>query len=172
MPSCNQTLSGLTKDCSTSIGGILEVYIANDEDVSGVTVTTGEITAITMATGKKFLTYQFAKGTANMTSNYIIDATTGTRYVETLLSLIFNRMETAKRLEITALAQNDLKVIAKDANGKYWFLGYNEPVNATTADAQTGTARSDRNGYGVTLQDIAHELPMEVDPDIIENIVS
>ena len=31
---CNQTLSGLVKDCSPSMGGITEVLLANREDVS------------------------------------------------------------------------------------------------------------------------------------------
>ena len=72
---------------------------------------------------------------------------------------MFNRMETAKRVEISALAQNDLVVIVKYANGKYWLLGKDEAVNATAADGLTGTASADRNGYSITLQDNYLEMP-------------
>lgn len=153
------------------MGGIVEVLIANKEDVTDVTVTTGEVTAITMGTSKKFKKYEFARNTGSLSSNYTIDPSTGVRFVTSDLVLMFNRMDTQKRVEISALAQNDICIIVKDANGKYWYLGYDEPVNATAADGLTGTARADRNGYSVTLQDNSHELPYEVDPDIIDALV-
>lgn len=164
-------MSGLARDCSTSLGGIVEAYIANQEDVTSVVVSSNMISQVTMTTSKKFKKYSFSRNTGSLTSNYTIDAATGVRYVVSDLVLQFNRMETAKRVELTALAQNDLVVIVKDANGKFWYLGYNEPVNASTGDGQTGTARTDRNGYSVTLQDYSHEMPYEVDADIIDALV-
>lgn len=169
---CNQTLVALLKDCSPSMGGILEAYFANKEDVQEVTLAEDMINAITMADTKKFVKFQFAKNTGSMSSNYTIDLTTGARYVTTDLVLVFNRMETSKRVAITALAQNDLVAIVKDANNKYWFLGYNEAVTASTGDGLTGTARGDRNGYSVTLQDNSHEMPYEVDPGIVAALVA
>lgn len=169
---CNQTLVALLKDCSPSMGGILEAYFANKEDVVGVTLTEDMVSAIEMANGKKFVKFQFAKNTGSMSSTYTIDPTTGVRYVTTDLVLVFNRMETSKRVAITALAQNDLVAIVKDANNKYWFLGYNEAVTATTGDGMTGTARGDRNGYSVTLQDNSHEMPYEVNPEIVATLVA
>lgn len=154
------------------MGGVLEAYIANHSDVTGVTATAGVITAITMASSAKFKKYQFAKNTGSLSSAYAISSENGNNYVESTLNLVFNRMETAKRIEITALAQSDLAVIVKDANGKFWYLGYDEPVTASTGGGDTGTARADRNGYNITLIDTSHELPMEVDEDIIEDIVA
>ena len=168
---CNQTLTAILRDCSPSMGGILEAYFANKEDVSKVTLSEDLISAIEMADSKKFVKFQFAKNTGSMSSTYTIDPTTGVRYVATDLVLVFNRMETSKRVAITALAQNDLVAIVKDANNKYWFLGYNEAVTATTGDGMTGTARGDRNGYSVTLQDNSHEMPYEVNPEIITALV-
>lgn len=168
---CNQTLSGLLRDCAASMGGILEVLLANREDVSSVVVADDKISTITMAESAVFRKYAFAKNTGSMSSNYTIDPTTGVRFVTTDLVMVFNRMETTKRVEITALAQNDLVAIVKDANGKYWYLGYNEPVTATTGDGLTGTARADRNGYSVTLQDNSHELPYEVEESIIADLI-
>ena len=110
---CNQTLSGLVRDCEPSMGGIAEAYIANFADVTGVTVTTGKISAITMASTAKFKKYAFTKATGNFTSNYAINAENGTKYVETDILFVFTRMETAKRVEINALAQSDLCVIVK-----------------------------------------------------------
>lgn len=170
--SCTQTLSGLAKDCSANMGGIVEVYIANFDDVTGVTLTTGKISAITMGSGASFKKYSFAKNTGNLTSTYNIDAASGVKYVTSDLLLQFNRMETAKRVEITALALGDLAVICKDANGKYWYLGKDEPVNASAGDGQTGTARGDANRYTITLQDESLEMPYEVDSSIVDDLVS
>jgi hypothetical protein len=65
----------------------------------------------------------------------------------------------------------DLAVIVKDANGKYWYLGKDEPVNASAGDGQTGTNRGDANRYTLTLQDNSLEMPYEVDATIIENLL-
>lgn len=168
---CNQTLSGLVKDCSPSMGGITEVLLANREDVSAVTAVSGKISEITMASSAKFKRYTFARNTGSMTSTYTIDQASGVKYVTTDLLLQFNRMETAKRVEISALAINDLVAIVKDANGIYWYLGYDEPVNASAGDGQTGTARGDANRYTITLQDNSKEMPMEVDSTIVPALI-
>ena len=153
------------------MGGITEVLLANREDVSAVTADSGKVTEITMASSAKFKRYTFARNTGSMTSTYTIDQASGVRYVTTDLLLQFNRMETAKRVEISALAVNDLVAIVKDANGIYWYLGYDEPVNASAGDGQTGTARGDANRYTITLQDNSKEMPMEVDSTIIAALI-
>lgn len=168
---CTQTLSGLARDCSPSMGGIVEALIANYDDVTAVTVTTGVISAITMASSAKFKRYTFAKNTGSLTSNYNIDDTSGSKYVASDLVLVFNRMETTKRVEITALAMADLAVIVKDSNGKYWYLGKDAPVNASAGDGQTGTARGDANRYSITLHDESAEMPYEVSDSVIDDIL-
>lgn len=169
---CNQTLTAILKDCSPSMGGIIEAMFANKEDVQEVTLAEDMVDAITMANSKKFVKFQFARNTGSMSSNYTIDSATGVKFVTTDLVLVFNRMETSKRVAIKALMQNDLVAIVKDANGKYWYLGYDEALNATAGDGLTGTARADRNGYSATLQDNSHEMPYEVNPEIIAALVA
>lgn len=159
------------------MGGIREVYIANHDDVTEKTVSEDMITAITMAEGgepstkKKFKTYSFRKGTASMTSTLNVDATNGVNYVSTDLVLQFGKMETAKRVEIANLAIGEVDVIVKDANGKYWYLGYDEPVTASAGEGSTGTAATDANRYQITLQDQAQTFPYEVDPEIIAGLI-
>lgn len=169
---CIQTLSGLARDCSSNMGGIQEVLIANAADVTGVTITENQISAIAMASSAKFKRYSFAKNTGSLTSTYTIDPASGVKYVTSDLLLQFNRMQTQARVEITALALGELVCIVKDANGKYWYLGKDEPVNASAGDGQTGTARGDANRYTITLQDESLEMPYEVDETIIPSIVA
>lgn len=160
---CTQTLSGLAADCAGNIGGIKNVYIANHADVTALTVTTDKISAITMASTAKFKKYSFKRGTGSMSSTLNVDAAAGTNYVSTDLVLQFNRMETTKRVEMTALAQGELACIVEDMNGKFWYLGKDEPVSASAGDGQTGTARSDGNRYTLTLQDVSGTWPIEID---------
>lgn len=169
--SCTQTLSGLARDCSSNMGGIVEVYIANYDDVTAKTLTDGKISAITMASSAKFKKYSFAKNTGNLTSTYNLDPAAGVKYVTSQLLLQFNRMETTKRVEMTALALGDLAVIVKDANGVFWYLGYDEPVNASAGDGNTGTARADANRYTITLQDESLQMPYEVLSSIIDGLL-
>ena len=168
---CNQTLNGLVRDCQPSMGGIVEAHAINKEYLSEITAQEGVIKQITLADGEKFKSYYFNRNTGSMTSNYTLDPATGVRYVTTDLVLQFNRMETTKRIEVTALAQNELALIVKDANGKYWLLGKDEPVMATAGEGVTGTARGDRNGYGITLQDTSLEMPYEVDAELVAGLI-
>lgn len=165
--SCNQTLNGLTKDCLSNKGGISEVYIANADDVTAIGTTTGKVTSITMASSAKFHRYALPKGTGSLSSNYQINLENGTTYVQSDILMVFNRMRTQARIEITALAHNDMAIIVKDGNGLYWYIGAginagDEPVVMSAGDGLSGTARGDRNGYSVTLQGETEEMPYEI----------
>ena len=157
---CTQTLAGISRDCLGNNGGIRKVWLANYDNVASLTEALGAITTITMSNSEKFKLYEFARNTSSMTSNYAVNAENGTSYVETDLLMVFNRMDTAKRLEIVAMAQGLLVAIVEDNNGKMWYLGHDYPVTINAGDGQTGTARGDRNGYSVTLRDESNELPM------------
>ena len=159
---CNQTISGLVQDCSTSKGGVSEVYLANFEDVTDITVTDGMVKGITMASGKKFHRYYFRPGTSSMASTLNVDNAAGVNFVQTLLTMLFSRMETTKRVEMSALAVNDLRAIVKDANGIFWMLGEEEPMIANAGDGQTGTAKTDANRYSITLEDNNSTFPKEI----------
>ena len=159
---CNQTISGLVQDCSTSKGGVSEVYLVNYDDVASITVTDNKVNAITMESGKKFKRYYFRPGTSSMTSTLNIDNAAGVNFVQTLLTMLFSRMETTKRVEMSALAVNDLRAIVKDANGVYWMLGEEEPVIANSGDGTTGTAKTDANRYQIVLEDNNSTFPKEI----------
>lgn len=146
----------------------MEVIAISHETVNGVDIENNIVMDI--ISDDSYVKYHFSRNTGSMVSTYQISPENGTRYVQTELTLVFNRMDTAKRIEMSALAQNDLLLIVKDANGKYWLLGKDEPVRATAGDGQTGTARADRNGYSITFQDNSFEMPYEVDGDFVKGI--
>lgn len=158
---CIQTLNGIQVDCEPSMGGLKVVYIANWADVSDYTITDGQITSITMADNKKFKTYSFRRNTASMTSTLAVDPTNGVS-VSTDVVLSFLKQDTQKRIEISALSIGELAMIVQDANGRYWYLGKDMPVMASAGTAESGTAYTDGNRYGITLQDNSKDYPYEV----------
>lgn len=174
----NQTLAGLCKDCEGSVGGIVTVYAAPWSWISGVTTgidaetsaDTQIITAITFdsaVTAATFYEYQFRKNTGSMTSTLNV-TDDGNVYVSTELSLVFSKMETKKRIEMNALSTQDLAIVVKDANGKYWYLGETEPVNASAGEGATGTNRTDSNHYGITFTALSADFPKEVTASALE----
>ena len=170
---CSQVLNGIAADCQTNVGGVREVYIANYSDVTAIEVDdlSNMIKTITMADSAKFKKYAFKKNTSSMTSTLNVDPANGVNFVQTDLSLVFAKQETVKRMEIAKLSLGELRVIVLDANGKYWFLGQEEFVSATSGTAETGTNRTDGNRYQIVLTDYSSSYPYEVDPTIVAGIV-
>lgn len=174
MAYCNQTLAGITLDCTNSLGGIRRVFIANYGDVTSVTVGEDDVIGvenITMSGDAKFKTYQFRKQTGSMTSTLTVDETAGINYVSTELSLVFTKMETPKRIEMAAIAIGQLAVIVEDSNGKYWYLGYDDYVSASAGGANTGTAKGDQNAYTLTLKDESTTYPYEITKEAVDKVV-
>lgn len=164
-------IAGIERDCSTSKGGIVIVYLMNYDSIESVTVEAGKITDIKPKEGEKFKAYHFRKNTGSMSSTLNVDPANGVNYVNTDLVLQFLKMDTTKRIEMAALSVNDLVAIVKDANGAFWYLGYDEPITATAGDGTTGTARGDGNRYSITLQDSSSTFPYEVEASVVEGLI-
>lgn len=161
--SCLQTLAGIARDCSPSMGGVKRVYIANAEDIDTITITSEKISAITLLNSATFKTYEFRPETASLESAWQVNKANGTAYVHSTLTLQFSAMDTAKRIEMNALALGALVAVVEDNNGKYWFIGYDNPVTLDAGDNNgTGTAMADANRYGIVLGDDSLTLPYEV----------
>jgi hypothetical protein len=172
MAYCNQTLAGITLDCSNNKGGIKTVYIANYGDVTGFEENEDVITGITMAEGATFKAYQFRKNTGSMTSTLTADETNGLNYVTTEVSLVFTKMDTAKRVEMTALSLGQLAVIVLDSNGIYWYITPDDYASASAGTGETGTAKGDRNAYTLTLSVENDGYPIEIAETAIAQIVA
>jgi hypothetical protein len=165
MAGCSQTLKGLQLTCDTSKGGIKEVYIAKFPGVSsagtadGLTISAGTVTAVD--SGVTFYQYEFRRNTGSMTSTLNVDDANGTNYVSTDLVLQFNKMETVKRVEMSALSLQECLVIVVDSNNIAWVLGVNEAVTASAGSGQTGQAKNEGNFYQLTLQANDDTYPLE-----------
>ena len=168
---CTQTLSGIARDCQANLGGIKAVYLANFEDVASYAITSDMVTAITMETSKKFYAYFFNPNTSNFTTTAQINRENGSLYFETVLSLVFAKQDATKRVEVNSMAQAGLVGIVVDSNDNAWLLGKDEPLMMTSGTAESGTAKADRNGYALEFADAQKQMPLPVDPTIIEGLL-
>ena len=159
--SCTQTISGLARDCSASMGGLKKVYIAPYDEGLTIAITTGAISTFTQSGGaSKFKAFNFRRGQASLTKTSNIDANSGSLSISSQLVMNFRKMDATKRTEIQALLQGEVQVIAIDNNGTAWFLGKNSPVMAVgSQNGQTGQTGTDVNQYSITLEDVSAELP-------------
>ena len=143
----SRTLGGLSTDCDGSLGGIKTVWITIFQDniftMSGETVTG-------FKSGVTWYRYDFKPETSNFVST-LNKTDAGGSYVTTEISLVFSRMNATKRIEMNALAIDDLAVVVADNNGEYHAFGRWLPVVSSAGTGETGTAYGDSNQYTVTL---------------------
>ena len=175
MANCTSiALTGVQRDCGANLGGVKQMWLIPDgkleltydsdhTKISNIAYPSGSTTT--------FSSFAFKPGTAYMNTTLSKDATNGSLFWTTEAYLQFPRMETAKRVAIKALAEAECQGVIKDSNGKYWFIGQDEPVEATAGTGQTGTAKTDGNFYSMTLTDNSLEPPMEVDATAFETLI-
>jgi hypothetical protein len=163
---------GYVLDCKDSLGGMTEVLFIAKADVTSTTEASGVITAITKAAGKRFYSYALVKETANFVENINASVENGTVFYQQELTIVLNKLQANTRNEILLLAQNLLVAIAKDNNGKYWYLGKNNGLDITAGNSGTGTAIGDRSGYTLTFTGKEAALAPEVSSGIITALLS
>ena len=169
--SCNLS-SGWTIDCKSSQGGIVKVFIANGPAVS-FTESAGVITAINDAGGAltpaDFFEFEVPKQTSQITEAVTASTENGTVFFDQQLTLVFNKMEASKRNQILLMAQNeDMIVVAKDGNGKYWSVGISRGASLISGTLTTGVAYGDRNGGELVIQGLEPAPMFEVTSTIVE----
>lgn len=148
--------------CGYSLPEIVDIYIANYEDISGTTisaVTTGEdeITHIGLASGKTFYHIEPAKNSASFEDTLVV-SDNGSKYRNA--SITFNISGTySKELHaaLDALSLGRYFVVIKTADGNYLGLGRIAPLEAETATLAGG---SDNNGLQITLSGNIAESPL------------
>ena len=160
--SCSTALAGLLRDCAQSVGGVKAFWLAPAADVTSVTISSGEVTAITMASSKKLMKYAINAESSSMTSTATINRAQGTKYVQTDLVAAFAKMSATSRAEVSAILQDDMVALVLDNNGTYFLLGAENPAYCSAAAGQTGQAMGDANQFSVTITDMSGDVPPTV----------
>lgn len=167
---CCIALTGISRDCGSNIGGIKRAWGACHDDAGTPTLTSGVITALGSTSGWK--EFEFRKQTGSVTQTVTNDLTVGSSYIESEITFQFTQQETSKRIEVDALSKSDTSWIIQDNNDRFWYFGFDYPVNMSAGTAETGTAFGDLNGYNITLSDTSKELAYEVSESAMSSLLS
>ena len=154
--------AGYSLDCRDGMGGVKSIYLANYENVSGVTSADGVITAIAKANGGRFYKFNLTRATASAIEDFQDDLATGSTFNNQTITLIFNKLQAATRNQIAIIAGATLVAVVEDRNGKYWYYGKESGLMRSGGSAATGTSGADRNGYEVILTGEEREMALEV----------
>lgn len=177
MANCQSVLFGsIGQECGKNKGGVKRIWLApssagteyftySEETHSGVTLN-NEISGVT---GGDWTEFTARKGTANFTSTLNKDEANGVQYFNTQINMAFSRMETQKRIALASLAITDTIGVVEDSNGNYWGLGTSEdPISMSANTGETGSAKTDTNGYTVTLSVDSDELPLMLSSEAVK----
>jgi len=153
---CNLT-QGFTLDCKDAVGGIKSIHLI-DWASTGFTVSGGEVTATTVASGDVY-TYELPKGVGSMTTTTNVSQENGTVFNQSDIVARLRKLSTTNRNELKLLAQNRVFCIVKDNNDNYWLAGNEYGCDITAMTSESGTAMGDVQGYNFTLSAIEAESP-------------
>jgi hypothetical protein len=159
---CTTTLTGITFDCTDiPTGGITKVLLGDFTTVRSkvaANATTGVVTITPAGAGLvtdgdvDLFEFNIKDGYSVMTDVKTVNSD-GTFSVVPTLSLEFPKMSAAKRLELDKISNPLGRFIAfvETAGGTYHMLGFDFGLYFSSVDGSTGTGRSEKNRWQMTL---------------------
>jgi len=161
-----EALQSIQKNCSNNIGGIKNVWVNQQDEISGVTVSGGAWIVSAITVGDSCVPFAINRNTGNYTEDTAVDLINGSSFVTQTITLMFNRRdkEKSEAIHVLGSGQQYLAVFIQDANDKYWYF---ENVQLTATGEGSGTARADGSKYSITLLAEAEHLAYEVTSTLI-----
>lgn len=164
MAFCDNLDRGLDPFCGPNLGGVVEAYIADFDNVSAYGLTGSDlnvVSTITMATASNyFYKFEFREDTSSFAQTNT--PTLSADIVDQVGTLVFQQLSTSKNSAFNLLRGKKLVVIYKDSNGQFWLSGKNLGVRLTNLEQASGTDRNDDNIYTLTLTARETEFAYEV----------
>ena len=160
MANCVLT-EGIPLACLESTGGVKNVYIGAFSDITTFTYDADEIID-TVTSTESFYTFKFRPQTASYGEELSKSLENGTTFWTQTLTMIFHKMDAAKRNNMLLLSGTSMHVIVETQNGDYWWLGLANGADVSATTSGAGQAYGDLNGYNLTITglepNMAHEL--------------
>ena len=149
MANCVLT-EGIPLACLESTGGIKNVYIGAFSDSTTFTFDADDIID-TVTSAETFYTFKFRPQTSTYGEEGAYSVENGTQFQTQTLSMVFHKMDAAKRNNILLLGGTSMHVIVETQNGDYWWAGLVNGANLTASTTAAGLAYGDKNGYDLTI---------------------
>lgn len=162
------------KTCASNVPGNQSIFYDEVGSITSVTISSGEVTAVTMATGT------FSEFDADIDSvKMTMEGNGGSSFfqnnkVEARFSKLTKELVTAKQSLVDAVTCGAV-VIVLDGNGQAWLMGWNatelgtRPLKKITANFDSGMKPSDEDtaAYLITIEGESgvDPLPFESTPN-------
>lgn len=169
--SCGLSQGFNDRACNNSKGGVRSVIFYPLANRTALTVTSNEVTALTV-TGEVYL-YKLNRNLSSATYPSR-GAETGAVWTEQTLNVVLNQDTKELRNEIHAMAKNkELGAIVEKADGTYVHLGLREGLYmADGTEWGTGVARADRNGGTIVLVGQENDSVPDVQASVVASLLS
>lgn len=165
--------------CGYSLKQIVELYLANAEDVTATTVgapTEGggkgvEVKTITLAASAKFYKIQPAKDSATFEDSLQV-GDGGSKYRQSSITWNISGEYTAEMVDVLdALSLGRFVIVAKLSDGSYVMFGRLTPMEAETANLSSAAEATGFNGITVTFTNSTVESPLPLSDDAVKTVL-
>ena len=163
--------------CGYSLKQIVELYIANAEDVTATTVgapTEGkgvEVKTITLAASAKFYKIEPAKDTATFTDSLQV-GDGGSKYRQSSITWNISGEYTSEMVDILdALSLGRFVIVARLSDGSYVMFGRLTPMEAETASLESAAEATGFNGITVTFTNSTVESPLPLSDEAVQTVL-
>ena len=176
MPICSDAISAaVERNCNNNVGGLKAIYIADYENVTGVTDSEddGVIEVIEMASTTQFYDFYFAKNSAMYEENLVQNLEIGSTYFEQKVAFSIPLRDETRRESIRELVsgQKKLIVLLQDNNDNYWLYFEKEGGIVTTLTGGSAASKGELNGYALEITaDSVTQAPV-VDASIVDALL-
>ena len=163
--------------CGYSLKQIVELYIANAEDVTATTVgapTEGkgvEVKTITMAASAKWYKIEPAKDTATFTDSLQV-GDGGSKYRQSSITWNISGEYTSEMVDVLdALSLGRFVIVARLSDGSYVMFGRLTPMEAETASLESAAEATGFNGITVTFTNSTVESPLPLSEEAVHTVL-
>lgn len=162
--------AAISKGCKDTAGGIKKAWAVELEAKDSITKASGEVSALTLDSGKSFFAWNFDIEMAKMTASPKKDDAAGTIYYEQGLNVRLHKWDAAKSNEIMEIANSDTMIIVLDNQGKYWLLGEENGMRWSDGSGDSGQTFADFNGFDMVFMGKEKAMPLEVQSSVITSL--
>lgn len=157
---CNITLADVTFSCDDlGIGGLKKVYLGNKADLTSVVSVSNDVVTITPATTGLDSDGDVVEVQFNLKDGFSVFSEVKTVTADGVVNSVptiaieIPKMSEDHRNALNNICKPGAELVAfvETAAGTYHMVGYEYGLYAATVDGTSGTGRSEKNRYQITL---------------------
>lgn len=164
--------------CGYSLKQIVELYLANYDDVTSVEVSAPEggkgveVKTITLGSSKKFYRVEPEKNSATYNDDLMV-GDGGAKYRSTTITWNIGGAYTPQMVDVLdALSLGRYIIVARLSDGNYIMFGRLTPMEANAASLQSAAEATGFNGITVTFNNNTVESPVPLSAGAITTLTT